>query len=54
MEIYLKKYITKDLIFQYQKICDKIKINNIFDKIKIKPKKLNKYGYYQPTLLNFI
>jgi hypothetical protein len=27
---------------------------NIFDKIKIKPKKLNKYGYYQPTLLNFI
>lgn len=50
----MRKYITKDLIFQYQKICDKIKINNIFDKIKIKPKKLNKYGYYQPTLLNFI
>lgn len=50
----IRRYITKELIQKYQKICDKIKINNIFVKIKIMPKKVNKYGHYQPTLLNFI
>ena len=50
----MRKYITSDLSYEYQKICDKIKIKNIFKKIKIMPKKLNKYGHYQPTLLNFI
>lgn len=51
---FLRKYLTKDIVKKYEKICKSLKINNIFDKIKIKEKKVNKFGYYQPTLLNFI
>lgn len=50
----MRKYITDDLVRKYQKICDKIKIKSIFKKVKLVPKKLNKYGHYQPNLLNFI
>jgi hypothetical protein len=50
----MRKYVTKNKIKEYQKICDKIGIQNIFTRIKIVDKKTNKYGYYQPTLLNFI
>lgn len=49
-----RKTITKDLITQYQFFCDKIRILNPFRKIVLKPKKVNKYGLYQPNLLNFI
>lgn len=50
----IRKTITKNLIYQYQKICDKIKISNPFRKIILIPKKVNKYGFYQPNLFNFI
>ena len=50
----IRKTITKNLIYQYQKICDKIKISNPFRKIILIPKKVNKYGFYQPSLFNFI
>lgn len=50
----MRKYVTKNKIKEYRKICDKIGIQNIFTRIKIVDKKTNKYGYYQPTLLNFI
>lgn len=50
----IRKTISKELIQKYQKICDKIKISNPFRKIILKPKKVNQYGYYQPTLFNFI
>ena len=50
----IRKTISKDLIYEYQKICDKIKISNPFRKIVLIPKKVNKYGFYQPNLFNFI
>ena len=50
----IRKTISKELIQEYQKICDKIKISNPFRKIVLIPKKVNKYGFYQPSLFNFI
>lgn len=51
---FIRKYITKGIIADYQRICDRIKIRNPMLKIKIKPKIVNKYGNYQPTLFNFM
>lgn len=51
---FIRVHISKEIIYDYQKICDKVKIKNILDRIKIKEKKLNKYGNYQRNLLDFI
>ena len=51
----MRKHIKDEVIFEYEKICRFLKIQNPFTKIKIVEKKtINSFGNYQPSLLNFI